>query len=428
MKKFSIPSFYKSSLIAQIKQKRADTDRLKKDLSPFCFDFQRVRFYLPRNFGFCYGVENAIDIIYQAVDNYPRTAIYVLSELIHNDHVNRDLKRRGVRFLMDTSGNTLIPWNVLKKGDIVVIPAFGATVETQQRLENLGVHIERYDTTCPFVRKVWNKSEELAKKGYTLLIHGKYYHEETKATFSHASRDATPCLIIKDRTEAELVAQYIQKKRPFAQFYIDFKGKHTPGFDPSKDLQRIGLVNQTTMLAEETNAIGLFLRAVIKKTYSLEESTITRHFADTRNTLCYATNDNQNALAYTLQHQPLDMAFVLGGYKSSNTTNLYRFCTQQSLPAYFIESDEKIISPSEMYHFDYLSGKEIKTPLPALWTSPEPKNILIVLGASCPDILAERLMQKLLAPYINDTKFQKTFAALCEQLSRSYARSVTLHS
>ena len=197
MKTFNVPPTYRSPLISAIKQQRKADDKLKKDFSPTLIDLGAVRFYLARHFGFCYGVENAIEIAFRTVEENPGKRIFLLSEMIHNPFVNQDLNALGVKFLMDTYGNELVPLDDITKEDIVLIPAFGTTIPMENRLKGLGIPIEKYNTTCPFVEKVWNRSEQIAQKGYSIVIHGKPTHEETRATFSHSSAGA-PSVVVND--------------------------------------------------------------------------------------------------------------------------------------------------------------------------------------------------------------------------------------
>ena len=206
MKSFNIPGFYKSSIISKVKELRRDTDPRKKDYSPPLLDFGPVKFYIARHFGFCYGVENAIEISFKAVEENPHKRIFLLSQMIHNPEVNGDLVNRGVKFLMDTSGKQIIPFEELKKEDIVIIPAFGTTLAIEERLQKLGIEVHKYDTTCPFVERVWKKSEKLGEDKYTVIIHGKHNHEETRATFSR-SEIHSPAIIIKNMREAEKIGR-----------------------------------------------------------------------------------------------------------------------------------------------------------------------------------------------------------------------------
>ena len=202
MKQFDIPAFYKSPIISKVKALRKENDPRKKDFTPTLLDFGTVRFYIARHFGFCYGVENAIEISYKAITENPGKRIFLISEMIHNPAVNADLLDNGIRFLQDTDGTQLIPWTDLTSDDIVLIPAFGTTVNIENTLNDLGVNITRYNTTCPFVEKVWNRSEKLGKEAHTIIIHGKYDHEETRATFSHSAQNS-PALIVKNMEEAK---------------------------------------------------------------------------------------------------------------------------------------------------------------------------------------------------------------------------------
>jgi 4-hydroxy-3-methylbut-2-enyl diphosphate reductase len=185
MKKFDVPEFYRSSIIASIKEKRRNLDPKKKDFTPSIVDFGPVQFHLARHFGFCYGVENAIEISYKAIEENPDKNIYLLSQMIHNPIVNDDLISRGLRFIMDTEGNQLIDWHEINSDDVVITPAFGTTIEIKQLLENKNIKLEKYDTTCPFVTRVWKKASSIGTNDYSIIIHGKHKHEETKATFSH---------------------------------------------------------------------------------------------------------------------------------------------------------------------------------------------------------------------------------------------------
>ncbi|MCK5085977.1 MAG: 4-hydroxy-3-methylbut-2-enyl diphosphate reductase, partial [Melioribacteraceae bacterium] len=251
MKKFNIPEHYKSSIIGRIKETRRDSDPRKKDYSPTELDFGPVEFLIARHFGFCYGVENAIEIAYKTIEDNPDKRIFLLSEMIHNPAVNSDLLNQGVKFLMETSGKMLIDWNELKKDDIVIIPAFGTTLEIEEKLNSIGINPYRYNTTCPFVEKVWNKSAELAGHEFTVVIHGKHYHEETRATFSH-SKSNSPSVIVRDLDEAKILSKVILGELNSNEFYRYFKDRYSRGFEIPKDLEKIGAVNQTTMLASET--------------------------------------------------------------------------------------------------------------------------------------------------------------------------------
>lgn len=394
MKTFNVPVIYRSPLISAIKNQRKQQDRMKKDFTPTELDFGPLRILLARHFGFCYGVENAIEIAFKTVDENPGKRIFLLSEMIHNPHVNNDLLDRGVQFIMDTAGHQLVPWESLQTDDIVIIPAFGTTLETERQLASLGIEPLKYNTTCPFVERVWNKAEQIGKKNYTVIVHGKPKHEETRATFSH-SASGTPTVVVKDIKEAELLAEFITGRRTPEEFNTLFKGQYSPGFNPATDLQRVGVVNQTTMLATETQAIADYIRQVMITHFGLTEATAGERFADTRDTLCYATNDNQTAVTGMLQ-EPADLAIVVGGYNSSNTSHLVELC-EEKLPTYFISSPEKILSAKAINHWDFHHKEEIIAD--RFLPEKEKVTILLTSGASCPDALVEGVIRRLLSFY-----------------------------
>ena len=390
MKTFNVPLTYRSPLISAVKSRRKQQDKLKKDFTPTLLDLGPLQIHLARHFGFCYGVENAIEISFRTIEENPGKRIFLLSEMIHNPQVNADLQKKGLRFLQDTYGNELIPFSELLPDDIVIIPAFGTTLEIEQKLAGLGIQTEQYNTTCPFVEKVWNRSAQIAANHYTIVIHGKPQHEETRATFSHAA-DRTPSVVVNNMKEAQILAGYITGEYAPELFYKVFKGQYSEGFDAEKDLQRIGVVNQTTMLASDTQAIADFLKQTMAARYGLTDNTIADRFADTRDTLCYATNDNQTAVSAMLD-TPADLAVVVGGYNSSNTSHLVELC-EEKLPTYFIESADKILSDQEILHYNFHTKQELLTThfLPAA----TPVRILITSGASCPDAVVETVLRKL---------------------------------
>src|SRR5690349_17445647 len=310
MKSFDVPIIYRSPLISAIKKKRKEMDKMKKDFSPTLLDFGPLQIYLARHFGFCYGVENAIEIAFRTVEENPGKRIFLLSEMIHNPQVNADLQAHGVTFLQDTYGKQIIPFTELNAEDVVIIPAFGTTLAIESKLKQIGIQIEKYNTTCPFVEKVWNRSEVIAKKNYSIIIHGKPNHEETRATCSHAANSASS-VVVKDMKQTIELAKYITGEKPAEQFYTEFKDQYSDGFDVEKDLQRIGVVNQTTMLASDTQAIADYLKNVMIRHYALKPEQVEERFANTRDTLCYATNDNQDATYALLTHQA-DLVIVAG--------------------------------------------------------------------------------------------------------------------
>lgn len=390
MKSFNVPVHYRSTLVTSIKQKRKAADKMKKDFAPTILEIGSLHVVLARHFGFCYGVENAIEIAFRAVAENPDKRVFLLSEMIHNPGVNGDLQALGVKFIMDTKGNMLMDWNELTSDDIVIIPAFGTTLELEKQLRDKGIEPSRYETTCPFVEKVWNRAEKIGNDGYTIVVHGKPNHEETRATFSH-SKANTPTVVVKDIKETELLARYIKRELPSEQFYTDFAGQYSEGFDIEKDMHRIGVVNQTTMLASETQGIADYLKQVMIAHYQLTPDKVSERFADTRDTLCYATNDNQSAVQGMLDTDA-DIAIVIGGYNSSNTSHLVELC-ELKLPTYFIKDEHCLESGDTVHHFDMHAHKEITTTnyLP----DNRPLRVMITSGASCPDALVERVIERL---------------------------------
>ncbi|MDA7762066.1 4-hydroxy-3-methylbut-2-enyl diphosphate reductase [Crocinitomicaceae bacterium] len=389
MKQFDVPPFYRSSLIGEIKNKRKLEDPRKKDFTPTQVQVGDLTFYIARHFGFCYGVENAIEKSYKAIKDHPEKRIFLLSQMIHNPDVNEDLESHGLKFLQDTYGKQLIPFNELTSDDIVIIPAFGTTVEIENLLKEKGIEIDTYNTTCPFVEKVWNRSAKLSETSHSIIIHGKANHEETRATFSHSSQNA-PSLIIKDIHEAKILGEIISGKRKMEEFHSLFKGKYTKDFHPETDLMKIGVVNQTTMLATETQEITDFLRKVMIEVHG--ESTIKEHMADTRDTLCYATNDNQSA-TYGLLDESIDLSIVVGGYNSSNTTHLVELLDAK-FNTYYIRNEQEIIDHNQIYSYDIHNKKRSLKPnfLPAK----KKINIAITSGASCPDKLVDDVIHKII--------------------------------
>lgn len=394
-RQFNVPEFYQSSIISTVKEARRVMDPRKKDLSPSILDFGPVRFKIARHFGFCYGVENAIEIAYRALEENPDRRLFLLSEMIHNPHVNTDLQRRGIQFLRTTTGEQLIPFDELNSDDIVIIPAFGASLEVEQELRERGVDTMSYDTTCPFVEKVWKKSDQIGSKKYTIVVHGKRYHEETRATFSHARRSA-PVVVVRDIDEASDLADVIRGDRDASIFYERFHDRYSEGFDPGRDLQRIGVVNQTTMLATETQAIADLLRRAMLDRYG--EADLQEHFADTSDTLCYATNENQNA-TISLIEDGGDIGIVVGGYNSSNTSHLVDLCSKV-MPTYFVRDAEEIVSPRLIRHFD-IHEKAIRETRDWLTSKAEPVDIVLTAGASCPDALLDGVLRKVVGFFDN---------------------------
>ncbi len=390
MRQFEVPTFYRSDVIARVKAARKLTDPRKRDFSPTTLDFGPVRFKLARHFGFCYGVEQAVEIAYRALEEAAGRRVFLLSEMIHNAHVNADLQGRGVRFLRSTSGEQLIPFDALSPEDVVIVPAFGVSVEVQADLERRGIDTRRYDTTCPFVERVWKRSAQIGAQDYTIVLHGKRTHEETRATFSHA-RQGAPVVVVRDLGEAERLAAVIRGEAGPEAFYVWFAGCYSEGFDPARDLARIGVVNQTTMLASETAAIAERLRAAVAERYGAEGAA--ERFADTTDTLCYATNENQTA-TLALIEAGANLALVVGGFNSSNTSHLVELC-EAHFPTYFIRDAADIRSAETIHHFDLHAAAARDTTgwLPAR----RPLDVVLTAGASCPDALLEEVLVRMLA-------------------------------
>jgi 4-hydroxy-3-methylbut-2-enyl diphosphate reductase len=412
MKQFLIPDFYKSPLIGRIKELRKINDPRKKDFSPTLLDFGPVRFYIARHFGFCYGVENAIEISFKALEENPGRRVFLLSQMIHNQEVNKDLQERGVNFLMDTEGKQLIPFEQLSGNDIVIIPAFGTTLAIEKILNEKGIEVHKYDTTCPFVERVWKKSEKLGEENYTIIIHGKHKHEETRATFSRSETHA-PSIIIKDISEAKKIGEFILGKLSADEFYSYFRGRVSENFNPVRDLQRLGVINQTTMLATETQEIADYLKNVMIERYGIEN--LKNHFAETRDTLCYATNENQDS-TYALLKENADLAIVVGGYNSSNTSHIVELC-EEKLPTYFISSANEIESKEKIHHYNYHEQKRLTTK--SYLPDKNPVSIILTSGASCPDAMVEAVMHKILSFYPDVKKQEEVFKELTAKISYS---------
>ena len=388
---FKVPQFYRSDTIAAIKQLRRTHDPKRRDFSPSELNYGPLNLRVARHFGFCFGVENAIEIAYRAVEENEGKRIFLLSEMIHNPDVNADLEQRGVQFLMYPDGTIKIPFDTLKPDDIVIVPAFGTTVQLQEKLSSIGIDPYFYDTTCPFVEKVWRRAEELGRDGFTVVVHGKRTHEETRATFSH-SECAAPTLVILDMEDAVFLVDYILGNKSTEEFWSRFEHCVSDGFDPKTHLARVGVVNQTTMLATETHAIAQTIKQGMLQKYG--EVSIRDHFADTRDTLCYATNENQNATKELIQ-AGADLALVVGGYNSSNTSHLVELC-EEVMPTYYIKNAGEIIDDSRIRHFDLEAKRVIETEgwLPAA-SIENPLTVAITSGASCPDKTVDDVITRL---------------------------------
>lgn len=407
-------ALYQSQLCSVVKAARRTRENTSG--APACLDFGPVQYILPSHFGFCLGVQNAIERAYETVAAHPGQRVFMLSELIHNPFVNQDLLARGLRYLQTDKGLPLRAdgamatghddpdalWNQLTPDDIVIIPAFGATNEDKARLIRAGIPIRRHDATCMLVEKVWKAARRYAAEGFTVLIHGKSEHEETKATFSNSASHG-PALMIRNHAHAEALADVIRLDGPARRerFESAFAGLYSRGFDPEHDLERIAVVNQTTLLSNETLRIIDYLREVVAEKHGPEN--IDQHLwsKGKGDTLCYATQVNQDALHSALA-QPVDVALVVGGRNSSNTYQLYHVCRDHlGHNAHYIQSEDNILSFGEIRHYSYPlagastpGGQDILRPfLPEDKSSP--LTILITGGASCPDGIIQQVIHRI---------------------------------
>ncbi|HEX2855101.1 MAG TPA: 4-hydroxy-3-methylbut-2-enyl diphosphate reductase [Opitutaceae bacterium] len=399
-------SLYQSKLCAAIKTLARQHERTAA--APVTLDFGAVRYVIPSHFGFCLGVKNAIERAYETLAENPGRRVFMLSELIHNPFVNEDLLRRGLRYLQTDRGvpystdgrkatnapGAPLLWDTLTPEDIVIIPAFGATDDDKRRLVRKGIAVCQYDATCMLVEKVWKAARAYGREGYTVIIHGKSEHEETKATFSNTRRHAH-AVIVRNLDEARQLSAIIASNDPAARarFHEVFAGKHTPGFDVSKHLDRVAVVNQTTLLMNETLEIIEHLRGVYRAKFG-DDTRVGG--SSRRDTLCYATQVNQDALSRALA-EPLDAAFVIGGKNSSNTYQLFRLCEERlGSMAFFIQSEANIVSRSEVQHYVYVGGGTGRTESRALWPGDNtPKRVLITGGASCPDGIIQQVITRI---------------------------------
>ena len=408
-------ALYQSQLCAAIKAKARQHER--SATSPVELAFGAVSYVIPSHFGFCLGVKNAIERAYETLAANPGRRVFMLSELIHNPFVNEDLLRRGLRYLQTDKGvfyredGTLashpsaspLLWDTLKPEDIVIIPAFGATDDDKRRLVKKGIAVFQYDATCMLVEKVWKAARSYGREGYTVVIHGKHEHEETKATFSNTRRYAE-AVIVRNLEESRLLGEIVASRDPAfrSRFYEIFSGKHTPGFDVERHLERVAVVNQTTLLMNETREIIADLKAVFDARFGPDpEGSQARVGSHGRNdTLCYATQVNQDALSRALD-QPLDAAFVIGGKNSSNTYQLYRLCEQRlGDRAFFIQSEANIGSLAKVEHFVFPAkghaglGGTVESRV--LWEKAVgPRRVLITGGASCPDGIIQQVIARI---------------------------------
>jgi len=411
-------TLYQSRLFAAIKALARRHERSAS--APVILDFGAVRYVIPSHFGFCLGVKNAIERAYETLAENPGRRVFMLSELIHNPFVNEDLLRRGLRYLQTDKGipyasdgkvagaaasRATILWDSLTTDDIVIIPAFGATDEDKRRLVRKGIAVYPYDATCMLVEKVWKAARAYGRDGYTVVIHGKHEHEETKATFSNTCRYAQ-AVIVRNLDETRLLGKIIASDDPKvrAEFYAKFAGKHTPGFDVDRHLERVAVVNQTTLLMNETREIIAYLREVYAAKFGPEAATAPARVGGSgrNDTLCYATQVNQDALARALA-EPLDAAIVIGGKNSSNTYQLYRLCEHRlGARAFFIQSEANLRSRAEVEHYIFPAREhgphDGRTESRPLWPgdrTPETRQVLITGGASCPDGIIQHVITRI---------------------------------
>jgi 4-hydroxy-3-methylbut-2-enyl diphosphate reductase len=415
-------ALYQSTLCAAIKALARRHERTAAD--PVPLDFGPVRYLLPSHFGFCLGVKNAIERAYETLAQNPGKRVFMLSELIHNPFVNQDLLRRGLRYLQSdkgvpftVSGRKVPPdtaatpddpllWDALRPDDIVIIPAFGATDDDKRRLVRKGLAVCSHDATCMLVEKVWKAARAYGRDGYTVVIHGKHEHEETKATFSNTRRHA-PAVIVRNLAEARALAALLPRRaEPAAQTDFEklFAGRHTENFSVARHLERVAVVNQTTLLVNETREIIAHLRDTYAETFGPDTPDAPARVGGSgrTDTLCYATQVNQDALTRALSG-PVDAAFVIGGKNSSNTYQLHRLCEERlGRMAFFIQSEADIRSLDEVSHYVFPAhgpgthgGHTEPRPLWPGETFEHPRQILITGGASCPDGLIQAVITRI---------------------------------
>jgi 4-hydroxy-3-methylbut-2-en-1-yl diphosphate reductase len=359
----------------------AIVDQIKAD--DFTYRAGRLTVHLAREFGFCYGVDRAVDYAYQTRERFPDRRVFLTGEIIHNPHVNENLRAMGIGFLSDEPDAI----DRLSAGDVVILPAFGVTVAMLQQLDDRGCTL--IDTTCGSVLNVWKNVRRYAENGYTSIIHGKMWHEETQATASQAVGYGGKYLVIFDRRETEEVCAYIRRSGHRTAFMARFGGAASPGFDPDRDLQHIGLANQTTMLMSESLEIGEMLKAAIVERFG--EAHLAERF-QAFDTICSATQDRQDAVVRLLEERPVDLMLVIGGYNSSNTANLARICAG-SRPTFHIADPECLVSATEIHHRPI--GTKAETTTSGWLPQTGSLSIGLTSGASTPDNLVGAAILKL---------------------------------
>ena len=356
-------------------------DKIKAE--DFAYRSGRLTVHLAREFGFCYGVDRAVDYAYQARERFPDRPVHLTGEIIHNPHVNEKLRAMGVAFLSDDPTSI----SRLGKADVVILPAFGVTVAMLQRLEQQGCTL--VDTTCGSVLNVWKNVRRYADGGYTAVIHGKIRHEETQATASQAMTYGGRYLVVLDRAEVEIVCDHIRGRGNCETFLDRFGQAASAGFDPDRDLQHVGLANQTTMLMTESLEIGEMLKAAVLDRYGEQELAGRYQAFDT---ICSATQDRQDAIVALLANESVDLMVVIGGYNSSNTANLARIGAA-SRPTFHIADPDCLVSASEIRHWQRTSKTETAS---RDWLPPNgPLSVGLTSGASTPDNLVGAVVSRL---------------------------------
>ena len=362
---------YHSSIVEQIK------------VDDFTHRAGRLTVHLAREFGFCYGVDRAVDYAYQTRERFPDRRVFLTGEIIHNPHVNDKLRAMGIRFLTDEGEHA----DNLTGSDVVILPAFGVTVAMLEQFDRRGCTM--IDTTCGSVLNVWKNVRRYAEGGYTSIIHGKVWHEETQATASQAVQYGGEYLVVFDRPETETVCNYIRRGGDRAGFLKRFEKAASPGFDPDRDLEHIGLANQTTMLMTESLEVGEMIRAAMRDRYG--EAALGEHY-QAFDTICSATQDRQDAVVALLRDKPVELMIVIGGYNSSNTANLARMC-HASRPTFHIADPSCLLSPQDIRHRPVGAKAEV---LATGWLPPQgPVSIGLTSGASTPDNLVGAAIARL---------------------------------
>jgi len=356
-------------------------DRIKAD--DFTYRTGRLTVHLAREFGFCYGVDRAVDYAYQTRTRFPDRAVYLTGEIIHNPHVNEKLRAMGIHFLSDDPGAL----DRLTPTDVVILPAFGVTMAMLQQLDHRGCTL--IDTTCGSVLNVWKNVRRYAEGGYTSVIHGKVWHEETQATASQAVEYGGHYLVVLNHAETSYVCGYIRDGGNRDEFLEKFRSAMSPGFDPDRHLERIGLANQTTMLMSESLELGEIVKAAMDARYGT--AAIAGHY-QAFDTICSATQDRQDAVIALLKEKTIDLMIVIGGYNSSNTCNLARICAATH-PTFHIADPDCLLSSTEIRHRQVGAKQETIT---AGWLPPEGDVVIgLTSGASTPDNLVGAAIAKL---------------------------------